>query len=163
MDDSGAPLESAACKRLFDLPATAHQPVLPMAEAELQVLLDAQQETVTVELAAKNGMWFDAEMEKLDRWADDQRRSLRAAVEELEASIRVNRRDAHLAPNLPEKLKLQQELRQMQTRHTEALLAYKEACAAMDGRKDALLDETSKRLQQQAERQDLFLIRWCVE
>jgi hypothetical protein len=42
------------------------------------------------------------------------------------------------------------------------LLAYKEACATIDARKDTLLDETSKRLQQQAERQDLFLIRWSL-
>jgi hypothetical protein len=51
----------------------------------------------------------------------------------------------------------------LEARHTEALLAYKEACTVIDSRKDALLDETSKRLQQQAERRDLFLIRWRVE
>ena len=102
-------------------------------------------------------------MEKLDRWADDQRKSLKAAVEELEESIRAGKREARLAPNLPEKLQMQQRVRQQESRHTEALLAYKEACAAIDARKDALLDETSQRLQQQAERQDLFLIRWRVE
>ena len=102
-------------------------------------------------------------MEKLDRWADDQRKSLKAAVEELEESIRAGKREARLAPNLPEKLQMQQRVRQQEARHTEALLAYKEACATIDARKDALLDETSKRLQQQAERQDLFLIRWRVE
>jgi hypothetical protein len=53
-------------------------------------------------------------------------------------------------------------VRQQEARHTEALLAYKEACATIDARKDTLLDETSKRLQQQAERQDLFLIRWSL-
>ena len=93
---------------------------------------------------------------KLDRWADDQRKSLKAAVEELEENIRAGKREARLAPNLPEKLQMQQRrIRQQETRHTEALLAYKEACATIDTRKDALLDETSQRLQQQAERQDL--------
>jgi superfamily II DNA or RNA helicase len=163
VDDGGAPLESAACKRLFDLPATAHQPVLPMAEAELRARVDSEQEAVRQQLSATNGKWFDVEMEKLDRWADDQRKSLKATVEELEEAIRAGKRDARLAPNLPEKLRLQQQVRQLEARHTEALLAYKEACTAIDSRKDALLDETSKRLQQQAERRDLFLIRWRVE
>ena len=162
-DDAGTPLEADACKRLFDLPATAHQPVLPMSEAELRARVDGEQEAVTQRLSATNGKWFDVEMEKLDRWAEDQRKSLKADVEELEESIRAGKRDARLAPNLPEKLRLQQHVRQMEARHTDALLAYKEACATIDGRKDALLDETSKRLQQQAERQDLFLIRWRVE
>ncbi len=161
--DDGAPMEAAACKRLFDLPATAHQPVLPMAEGELRAGLDAEQEAVTQQLSATNGKWFDVEMEKLDRWADDQRKSLKAVVEELEEGIRAGKREARLAPNLPEKLQIQQRVRQHEARHTEALLAYKEACATIDARKDTLLDETSKRLQQQAEREDLFLIRWRVE
>jgi hypothetical protein len=160
--ENGEPLEAAACKRLFDLPATARQPVLPMAEADLRARLDAEQEAVTMQLSATNGKWFDVEMEKLDRWADDQRKSLKAAVEELEESIRAGKREARLAPNLPEKLQMQQRVRQQEALHTEALLAYKEACAAIDARKDALLDETSQRLKQQAERQDLFLIRWHV-
>jgi superfamily II DNA or RNA helicase len=161
--ENGEPLEAAACKRLFDLSARVHQPVLPMAETDLRSRLDAEQQAVTQQLSATNGQWFDVEMEKLDRWADDQRKSLKAAVEELEESIRAGKRDARLAPNLPEKLQIQQQVRQQETRHTEALLAYKEACATIDARKDALLDETSKRLQQQAERQDLFLIRWRVD
>jgi len=161
--ENGAPLDAAACKRLFDLPATAHQPVLPMAEVDLRARLDAEQEAVTLQLSVTNGKWFDVEMEKLDRWADDQRKSLKAAVEELEEGIRAGKREARLAPNLPEKLQVQQRVRQQEARHTEALLAYKEACATIDARKDVLLDETSRRLQQQAERHDLFLIRWRVE
>jgi hypothetical protein len=161
--ENGATVDSSACKRLFDLPASAHQPVLPMAESDLRARLDAEQEAVTQQLSATNGKWFDAEMEKLDRWADDQRKSLKAAVEELEESIRAGKREARLAPNLPEKLQMQLRVRQQETRHTEALLAYKEACATIDARKDALLDETSQRLQQRAERQDLFLIRWRAD
>jgi len=162
VDDSGTLVDAAACKRLFDLPATALQPVLPMDAGGLQACLDIAQEEITQQLFTNNGKWFDAEMEKLDRWADDQRKSLKTAVEDLEEEIRVGKREARLAPNLPEKLQIQQKVRQQETRHTEALLAYKEACATIDARKDTLLDETSKRLQQQAERQDLFLIRWHV-
>ena len=158
--ENGAAMEADACKRLFDLPATAHQRVLPIAEADLRVRLDAEQEAITLHLSATNGKWFDVEMEKLDRWADDQRKSLKAAVEELEEDIRAGKRDARLAPNLPEKLQMQQRVRQQEARHTEALLAYKGACATIEARKDALLDETSKRLQQRADRKDLFLIRW---
>jgi hypothetical protein len=153
-------MESDACKRLFDLPATVRQRVLPVAEADLRVQLDLEQQTITEHLSVTNGKWFDVEMEKLDRWADDQRKSLKAVVEDLEEGIRAGKREARMAPNLPEKLQIQQRVRQQEARHTEALLAYKEACATIDARKDTLLDETSKRLQQQAERQDLFLIRW---
>jgi regulator of sigma D len=133
-----------------------------MAEADLRARLDAEQEVVTLQLSATNGKWFDAEMEKLDRWADDQRKSLKAAVEDLEEGIRAGKREARKAPNLPEKLQMQQRVRQQEARHTEALLAYKEACANIDARKDALLDETSQRLNQKTELLHLFTIRWVI-
>ena len=96
-------------------------------------------------------------MEKLDRWADDQRKSLKVAVEELEEDIRAGKQAARLAPNLPgEAASTTAGAGSRRARHTEALLAYKEACATrLIARKDALLDETSQRLQQQAERQEL--------
>jgi superfamily II DNA or RNA helicase len=162
LTEDGAPVDTDALKRLFDLPGEVHQTVLPMNAAELQAAMDTEQAAITQRLSVCNGQWFDAEMEKLDRWAEDQRKSLKADLEDLEESIRAGRREARLAPNLPEKLQLQQRVRQQEGRHTEALLAYKEACSTIDSRKDILLDETSKRLQQQAQRQDLFLIRWHV-
>lgn len=162
--DDGVPLEANVCKRLFDLPAKAHQPVLPMAEADLQTRLDAEQQVITQQLSTSNSKWFDAEIGKLIRWADDQRDSQSAVLEELKANIRASIRESHLAPNLPEKLLIQQRIRQFEARHTEALLAYERACVAIDARMNSLLGETSSRLQQQqAQRQDLFLIRWRVE
>jgi hypothetical protein len=35
-------------------------------------------------MSAKNGEWFDIEMDKLDRWAEDRRTSLKADLEELD-------------------------------------------------------------------------------
>jgi hypothetical protein len=162
LTEDGSPVDADALKRLFDLRGEVRQTVLPMNAAELQAAMDTEQAAITQRLSVSNGQWFDAEMEKLDRWADDQRKSLKAELDDLEESIRAGRREARLAPNLPAKLQLQQRVRQQETKHTQALLAYKEACASIDTRKDLLLDETSKRLQQQAQRQDLFFIRWHV-
>ena len=65
-------------------------------------------------LAEKNGGWFDAEMDKLDRWAEDQRRSLKADLDELDAKIKETKKQARSAPNLPTKLDLQRQLRQLE-------------------------------------------------
>ena len=84
--------------------------------------MDREQQAITQHLSQTNVKWFDAEIEKLDRWADDQRKSLKVTLEELEESIRAGKREARLAPNLPEKLQMQQRIRQLEARHTEALL-----------------------------------------
>ena len=43
-------------------------------------------------LSAKNGDWFDAEMDKLDRWAEDRRTALKAELDELDHTIKETKK-----------------------------------------------------------------------
>ena len=63
-------------------------------------------------------------MDKLDRWAEDQRPSLKAELDELDARIKETKREARGAPNLPTKLDLQRKLRQLEARRNEAWKEY---------------------------------------
>jgi predicted nucleic acid-binding Zn-ribbon protein len=99
-------------------------------------------------------------MDKLDRWAEDQRKSLKAALEELDVKIKETRKDARSAPNLPTKLELQRQLRQLEEKRNVAWREYDEDSRNIEVKKDTLLDEISQRLNQQTEQEDLFLIRW---
>ena len=111
-------------------------------------------------LSRKNGTWFDVEMDKLDRWAEDRRKSLQAALDELDTRIREARKEARLAPNLPTKLDLQRQLRQLESKRNEAWKEFDEASRNVDKQKDTLLDEIGQRLNQKCEQEELFVIRW---
>jgi len=113
-------------------------------------------------MSAKNGEWFDIEMDKLDRWAEDRRSSLKGDLEELDQSIKLAKKSARLAPNLPEKLEIQRTLRGLETKRDEAWHAYDAASRDVDRQKDALLDEISRRLQQQTACDALFTLRWTL-
>ena len=113
-------------------------------------------------LSAKNGHWFDTEMDKLDRWADDRRAALKAELEEFDQEIKETKKSARMAPNLPEKLELQRKLRGLETKRDEAWRAYDTASRDIDRQKDALLDEISRRLEQKTECKTLFTVRWRV-
>ena len=54
------------------------------------------------ETTGRNGHWFDTEMDKLDRWAEDRRDSLKAELAELDEALKEAKKSARLAPNLPE-------------------------------------------------------------
>jgi len=125
---------------------------LSAAAGRRQGLLDA--------LAASNGHRFDAEMDKLDRWAEDRRAGLKAELEELDQEIKETKKAARLAPNLPEKLERQKELRKLETKRDEAWHSYDQASREIDRQKDALLDEVSRRLEQKTEQETLFTLRW---
>ena len=108
----------------------------------------------------RTAWWFDAEMDKLDRWAEDQRRSLKADLEELDAKIKEIKKEARSAPNLPTKLDLQRQLRQLEAKRNEAWKQFDESSRDLERKKDRLLDDISQRLSQKTEREDLFMIRW---
>ena len=119
--DDGAPLDVVQLGRLFDLPGevAGRTSLENELQQKLTKQLDAQQKLVTEHLSQKNGTWFDVEMDKLDRWAEDRRSSLKGGLDELDVKIRETRKEARLAPNLPTKLELQRQLRQLEGRRTK--------------------------------------------
>jgi|GEM_PF-781704 len=137
LTDTGEGLDEVQCRRLFDLPGkeqsgtdlpdTVKTVLEEAAAGRRQGLLDA--------LAAKNGHWFDTEMDKLDRWAEDRRAGLKAELEELDQEIKETKKAARLAPNLPEKLERQKELRKLETKRDEAWHSYDEASREIDRQK----------------------------
>lgn len=162
--DAGETLDDGQCRRLFDLPGRVHAAVsvLPAVQATLSEALTRRQNDLLATLATKSGQWFDTEMDKLDRWADDRRTALKAELDELDAGIKETKKAARLAPNLPEKLELQRKLRTLETKRDEAWRSYDAASRDVDRQKDALLDEISRRLEQKTECAELFTLRWRV-
>ena len=57
---------------------------------------------------------------------------------------------------------MQFEFDQIQREWDEAWRSYDEASREIDRQKDALLDEISRRLQQQTAQELLFILRWCL-
>lgn len=160
--DSGDALDEKQIQRLFDLPASLHDDVsIPThIETQLAGMQTKRQNELLEELTQRNANWFEIEIDKLDHWADDRRRSLKLELDELDEAIKETRKAARLAPNLPEKLEKQQALRKLEAKRDEAWRNYDNSSRELDKKKDELLDEISKRLEQQTENHNLFFIHW---
>ncbi len=162
--DDGEVLDALQCRRLFDLPA--EQRAEAEAPANITALLEAarirQQQELLEGMATRNGRWFDIEMDKLDRWAEDRRATLKAELDELDELIKETKKAARLAPNLPDKLERQRELRKLEAKRDDAWRSYDQASRDVDRQKDALLDEISRRLEQKLEQEPLFTARWSL-
>jgi len=164
MTDEEDFLDDSQCRRFFDLPAVVGDncsvPILVTEKLE-QALTLRRQELID-EMTARNAHWFDTEMEKLDKWADDRRTSLKVELAELDEMLKEAKKAARLAPTLPDKLERQRAVRTLETKRDEAWRAYDQSSREVDRQKDALLDEISRRLEQKFEIQSLFTIRWEV-
>jgi hypothetical protein len=164
LTDGGTPIDPMQACRLFDLPGEVIGNVSASdgVHGKLAEQINAQQQVISESLSRKNGSWFDVEMDKLDRWAEDRRKSLKAALDELDTKIRETRKEARLAPNLPTKLDLQRQLRQLEGKRNEAWKEFDEASRDIERQKDSLLDEIGQRLEQQIEEETLFTLHWRV-
>lgn len=163
--DDGQPLNEEQCRRLLTLPASENPATGGVATPadQIESLLKESRQTIFEDLEEKNASYFEGELDKLDRWGEDQRASLKLALKELEDQIKDTRRNARLAGSLPEKLKLEREKRQLDAKRDEAWKKYEQAAKEIEARKDSLMDEVEKRLKQHVNEQALFTVRWQVK
>jgi ERCC4-related helicase len=161
--DDGRRIDAKTAMRLFELPAkiggtaalTPTQAVDDIVQIERQAILHA--------MAARQGEWFDQEMEKLDSWAEDKRAGLKADLKELDEQLKALKREVRQTGNLPDKLALQRRARAMETTRDEAWRAYDEAAKVIETRKDGLLDQVEERLGQTVSDEQLFAIRFEIK
>jgi hypothetical protein len=67
-----------------------------------------------------------------------------------------------LAPNLPDKLKHQHTRKDLETKRDAAWRDYDRAAKEVEARKDRLMDEIEKKLEQQLAEEPLFTLRWKI-
>jgi superfamily II DNA or RNA helicase len=162
--DDGATLGLEECRRLFDLPARAGAAITPsvVARAGLEQIGNQHKEAILSRLTERDGKSFDVENDKLDKWADDRRSTLKAELEELEEEIKAAKKSARVAPTQPEKHQRQREVRKLETKRDEAFLTFHEAARAVEAEKDRILDNIAARLEQATSSECLFTVRWRV-
>ena len=166
MTDDGQVISTDQCRRLFDLDGVVADwtPLVfgQSVEDELNDQLATRWQVLAEDIGKRDGSWFDVEMDKLDRWADDRRVSLKAELDDLEQKIREKRRVARQAANIPDKLERQRELRKLESHRDEAWRAYDQASREVEKKKDDLLDDMGNRMRQRTEEERLFVVRWRV-
>lgn len=160
--DDGDELDDEQCRRLFDLSAELGGAAeTPAPHADRLAEMTARKRQTTLDgMTERNGQWFDIEMDKLDRWAEDRRATLKAELDAADEALKAAKRAARTAPTLPEKLERQREVRKLDTRRDEAWRLFDQASRELDARKDTLLDAIAKRLEQKTDIQPLFTTRW---
>lgn len=113
-------------------------------------------------LSTRNGNFFEQELDKLDKWGDDRRNSLKVTLKDLDDQIKELKKQARLAPNLPEKLKIEKERKNIESERDQAWREYDEAAKEIEQNKDRLIDTIEKKLSQNVLEEPLFLIRWQI-
>ena len=162
--DDGKLLDTDQCQRLFSLPGKETELMknadLEGVKKELNTQYEKAKSVILNDIGLRNGNYFEVELDKLDKWGEDKRNSLKITLKELDDQIKELKKQVRLAPNLPEKLKLEKDKRKLETERDEAWKEYDNAAKEIEKNKDKLIDDIEKKLKQSLIQSELFFIKW---
>ena len=168
IDDEGTVMNYDECHRLFSLMASV--------DAETDTALSAgstitsvfqnhiveQKKQILQKRNERDSNLFTLEMDKLDRWADDQRLALHTELREIEQEIRLRRNLARQIAVLAEKVKEQRSITDLEKRLADKRLKLHLEEDNIEKRKNEFLDSIEKKLDTRIEQNTLFMIRWGI-
>jgi len=132
------------------------------SRALLSQIAKARETGILQETAALNAGFFDTEMEKLEKWAEDIKSSLEIELKELDKEIKFRKTEAKKIPNLEEKVSAQRHIKELEKKRNTLRMNLYQAQDEVDVRKENLIEDIEARLKQKLERNELFAIRWQV-
>ncbi len=159
--DAGDILDQEVCEKLMLLPARVKGPVR-MDTPNLAPIRERQVKELIWSVEQRNARFFDEEVLKLDRWADDLKLGLERELKEIDKEIKEARRAAQTAVSLTDKLAAQKRLRQIEDKRNRKRRELYNEQDRIDEQRDELIQKIEAQLKQQYSIQILFLLHWTM-
>ena len=121
-----------------------------------------QQARVIEESEKRNGIYFDEEMTKLDKWADDKKTGLEIQIKDIDKQIRLYKSEVRKVGQLVEKVKLQREIKDLEKKRSELRNNYFTAQDEIDIKKEQLIGSVEARMKHNIVSRELFTIRFSI-
>jgi len=162
--DTGETIDREACEKLMCVPGSVGKPVAVPADADatLRRQFEAARAEALSAAMNRNQRYYEAEMEKLEEWAEDLKRELNREIDDLEDQIRETKKQARLAPDLAGKIALQKQAGELERQRNAKRKNLFEEQDRIAARKDELLDQVAAKLSQQVTESEVFSVRWTV-
>ncbi|MCK5147892.1 DEAD/DEAH box helicase family protein [bacterium] len=164
LNEEGKVLDPETCRRLFSCAAVTGEVTdssnIPVDR--LNELLHGYTQEILQENAQRNASFFETEMEKLEKWADDLKSSLEMQLKELDKEIKFRKTEAKKLLNLESKVDAHRKIKDLESRRKKLRARLFDAQDEVDERKEAVIGEIEQRLKQKLKETPLFIIQWRV-
>lgn len=159
--DDGQVLDQEACEKLMGIPAfDKPAPVSSSAPAALLANSQRAVDATIAQVLEANQRLFNEERDKLERWADDKLLAAEEALKNTKARIAQLKRDARKAVTLQEQEGIQHELSALERKHRKQRQEVFDVEDEISAKRDELIETLQQRMQEKAEAQTLFTLRW---
>lgn len=161
--EDGDVLDEEQALRLFSLPGECREPKSAIiCRDKLQDAFESRQSRIIEVIGTRNSHFFDREMEKLEKWADDLKSGLEFELKELDREIKLQKTESKKILRLEEKLTAQKAIKELEKKRHALRRNLFEAQDEIENRKEGLIADVEARLKQQITTKELFAIRWQV-
>jgi hypothetical protein len=164
MCDDGVMLDAETCERLFSVAGTVGTETTVPNDVRIRLErgFEETKNRIVIETTERNHTYFDTEIEKLDKWADDLKASLEQELRELDKEIKSIKKEARQYADLDAKVELHKKAKTLERRRNEKRRNLFDAQDDVDSQKEKLIADTEARLKQKLETHVLFTLRWKV-
>ncbi len=160
--DDGKTLAADTADRLLRMPAQ-FEAIQRVAEPEPLFAFDAAVQAALAEAGRLNEEWFQQEADRLDRWAEDQRLTLRTIVDELDLRIRDCKRWLRQLATLEEKTGAKREIKRLEQGRDDALLDFYHRKKVIADKEEEMLNRVEALLKMRYQVDLLFDVEWSLE
>ncbi len=161
LTDNGKELDQEQCQRLFDLPGESGEGLATRSTKITKIIEQLQKEKLA-EISERNAVFFDEEMEKLEKWAEDVKKSLEIKLKQLDVDIKIKKAEARKVLELEKKVLLQRQAKKLEVMRNEMRINLFQSQDEVDQKKESLLETVEARLKQQTFSKELMRIGWKV-
>ena len=162
--DGGEVLAPEIAQKILQLSARQLQEIKVPEEIDktLATVLTAQKQGIIELTENRNGNYFDEELGKLEKWADDKKTGLEIQIKDIDKQIRLFKSEARKMLVLKDKVKYQREIKELEKKRSDLRQSYFTAQDEIDVKKEELIGGVEARLQQQITEKELFTIKWKI-
>jgi len=163
MTHAGKVLDCEQAARLFQLPAQTRASSTAATSADT---LESQRLSAEADLlkaiSARNTKFFEAELAKLDGWADDQIATSEKALKDIKKRLRELRNEAGKTSELAEQARVQGEIADTERRQRKLRQEIFEVEDRILAQRDQLVANIRAKLDPAIQKDTLFTIQWTL-
>lgn len=160
ISDDGEVLDSDQARRMLSLSPMSIQEAGQNTPAILNEVTEQRIAEVKKTISERNAAFFEVEADKLDGWAEDLKLTLEREIKDMDRQIKEAKRAATLALSLEEKLAGQKQIKNLESLRNTRRKSLFEAQDEIDQKREKLISDIERKLEQHVSLREVFYIRW---
>lgn len=163
LDDNLKSMDQEICEKMFNC-FISKQPIPTnhLLPEKLTNNAKRHQQAVLSRIMDTNNRFFQAERDKLERWADDKILAVEQALSDTKAKLRGLKRESRQAETVEQQKDYQEKIRDLEQKQRRQRQQIFDAEDEILDKRDELIDALEKRMTKRTEIKRLFTIRWNI-